>query len=190
MTSENQGVGNSVRPGGPAPASGGYQEEIIASLIRIIGEWTAPDFLTAVVAREGVDLDPAAITMVTILSADGPLRPSVLATKMVTGASNVSKVVARLIASGMAERISDPDDARATLIALTDAGRRVAHSFVRAGDGLVEDLLRGWSAQERTGLAQSLAKLEQSTISFSTQLREGKLHPAQSLPGHQEGAKQ
>ncbi len=172
------------------PDSGNYQDSIIASLTRIIGEWTAPDFLTAVVAREGVDLDPAAITMVTILSMGGPLRPSSLAAKMVTGASNVSKVVARLVASGMAERIPDPDDARASLITLTEPGRRVAHSFVRAGDGLVEDLLRGWSAEERTALAQTLAKLEQSTISFSTQLREGQPHPAQSLPGDTEGAKQ
>lgn len=172
------------------PNSRGHQDEIIASLIRIIGEWTAPDFLSAVVAREGVDLDPAAITMVTILSVEGPLRPSALAARMVTGASNVSKVVARLAASGMAERVSDPVDARATLIALTDAGRRVAQSFVRAGDGLVDDLLRDWSPQERTELAQTLAKLEQSTIAFSTQLRKGPPTPARPVPGTTQGAQQ
>ncbi|MFC8304291.1 MarR family winged helix-turn-helix transcriptional regulator [Specibacter sp. NPDC057265] len=143
----------------------------MASLTRVIGEWTAPDFLSAVVAREGVDLDPAAITMITLLSFDGPLRPSTLATKMVTGASNVSKVVARLEASGMVDRISDPADARASLVNLTPAGHLVAQSFVRAGDGLVADLLQDWSPQERTDLVRLLAKLEQSTIAFSAQLR-------------------
>lgn len=167
-----------------------YQESLVASLTRIIGEWTAPDFLTAVVAREGVDLDPAAITMITLLSTGGPLRPSELATKMVTGASNVSKVVARLAASGMASRIPDPADARATLVTLTAAGQRVANSFVRAGDGLVEDLLHDWSLAERTDLVRLLTKLEHSTIAFSTHLREGRQRPGQNVPGTTEGTQQ
>lgn len=169
---------------------GSYQEALMASLTRIIGEWTAPDFLSAVVAREGVDLDPAAITMITLLSAHGPLRPSLLAKKMVTGASNVSKVVARLSDSGMVDRIPDPVDARAGLVRLTDAGRRVAQSFVRAGDGLVEDLLRDWDPDERTELARMLGKLEKSTVRFSTQLRANHTHPVPSTPGPAEGAKQ
>lgn len=166
-----------------------YQESLIASLTRIIGEWTAPDFLTAVVAREGVDLDPAAITMITQLSTGGAMRPSELAAKMVTGASNVSKVIARLTASEMATRIPDPADARASLIALTADGQRVANAFVRAGDGLVEDLLHDWSTDERTELVRMLSKLEHATIAFSAQLREGHQHPGQDLPGTSEGAK-
>lgn len=166
-----------------------YRNEIVAALTRIIGEWTAPDFLTGVVAREGVDLDPAAITMITFLSTDGPQRPSALATKMVTGASNVSKVVARLSASGMVNRIPDPSDARAGLVTLTQEGQRVAGCFVRAGDGLVEDLLRDWTPAERLDLAQTLAKLQESTIRFSRELRTNPTSPVQTLPGTTEGAK-
>lgn len=143
---------------------------LIASLTRIIGEWTAPDFLTAVVAREGVELDPGAITMVTILSTKGPQRPSGLASNMVTGASNISKIVARLSAAGLVERTSDPSDARAQRVALTEAGHRVAGTFVRAGDGLVEDLLAGWNPTERTELLRSLQKLEQSTVALAQRL--------------------
>lgn len=162
----------------------------MASLTRIIGEWTAPDFLSAVVAREGVDLDPAAITMVTFLSTDGPMRPSEMARKMVTGASNVSKVAARLTAAGMVNRVPDPADARAGLLGLTPAGHQVAGTFVRAGDGLVEDLLRGWSPGDRTELARLLQQLEQSTIAFSAQLRANHTRPEQTVPGATEGAKQ
>ena len=172
----------------PSPAS--HQEALVASLTRIIREWTAPDFLSAVVAREGVDLDPAAITMITVLSAAGPMRPSALAGKMVTGASNVSKVVARLTASGMVNRMPDPADARAGLVGLTAAGQRVAQSFVRAGDGLVEELLRGWAPDERTELVRLLTKFEQSTLSFSTQLRANHTPPGHSAPGTTEGATQ
>jgi len=155
------------------PEAEGYQNSLLTSLTRIIGEWTAPDFLSAVVAREGVTLDPAAITMVTLLATGGPQRPSTLARTMVTGASNVSKVVARLTAAGMVTRVPDPADARAGLVALSDAGRRVAGSFIRAGDGLVEDLLRGWPEQDRTELARLLQKLEQSTTALSAHLSKG-----------------
>lgn len=140
---------------------------LISSLTRIISEWSAPDFLTAVVAREGVDLDPGAITMITILSDQGPQRPSVLARHMVTGASNISKIVARLTAAKLSQRIADPRDARAHLVALTTDGQRVADTFVRAGDGLVEELLHGWSSQERADLLASLEKLESATVKLA-----------------------
>ncbi|MEO6529439.1 MAG: MarR family winged helix-turn-helix transcriptional regulator [Specibacter sp.] len=171
------------------PKAEGYQNALMTSLTRIIGEWTAPDFLSAVVAREGVNLDPAAITMVTFLSTGGPQRPSTLAAKMVTGASNVSKVVARLTAAGMVTRIPDPADARAGVVSLTAAGHRVANSFVRAGDGLVEDLLQDWTDQDRTDLVRLLNKLERSTSSFSQQLRNTPSVPAQTVPGDTQGAK-
>ena len=166
------------------PKAEGYQNALMTSLTRIIGEWTAPDFLSAVVAREGVNLDPAAITMVTFLSTGGPQRPSTLAAKMVTGA--IEKAQARV-----EDRNANinPADARAGVVSLTAAGHRVANSFVRAGDGLVEDLLQDWTDQDRTDLVRLLNKLERSTSSFSQQLRNTPSVPAQTVPGDTQGAK-
>ncbi len=175
---------------GPVPKEGRYQDALLTSLTRIIGQWTAPDFLTGVVAREGVELDSGAITTITLLSADGPQRPSLLAHHMVTGASNISKIVARLTAAGLAERIPDPADARAQLIKLTPAGKRVADTFVRAGDGLVDDLLTGWSEQDRDDLVRLLQKLEKSTINFSDHLRTTHSTPASQGTGEIKGAMQ
>ena len=145
----------------------GYSAELIATLTRVLAEWTAPDFLTAVAAREGVDLDPGAITMVTMLSREGPQRPSQLATNMVTGASNISKITARLTAAGLARRVQDPRDARAQLLELTRSGEQVAAALVRAGTGLVDDLLNGWDDTDRTDLARLLKKFEGSTIALA-----------------------
>lgn len=143
---------------------------LIASLTRVLAEWTAPEFLTAVVAREGLELDPGAITMVSILSHDGPQRPSHLATKMVTGASNVSKIVARLSTAGLVERVADPTDARAQRVELSTAGHQVAATFVRAGNGMVDELLDGWQENDRAEFTRLLSKFEESTISLSTRL--------------------
>ncbi|PXA64422.1 hypothetical protein CVS29_14825 [Arthrobacter psychrochitiniphilus] len=144
---------------------------LIEALTRIISEWSAPDFLTGVVAREGVELDPGAIKMVTMLSTQGPQRPSLLSRNMVTGPSNVSKIAQRLMAAGLAEKISDPDDARAHQFALTESGYQVASTFVRAGSGLVDDLLHGWSPTERDELLRSLQKLERSTMALAAQFQ-------------------
>lgn len=157
--------------GTTSPAAGDTDRAaLIEALTRIISEWSAPEFLTGVVAREGVELDPGAIKMVTMLAAQGPQRPSGLARNMVTGPSNVSKIAQRLTAAGLAERISDPNDARAHQLALTKSGRHVAGAFVRAGNGMVDDLLNGWSEQERQELLRSLQKLEHATMTFAAQL--------------------
>lgn len=146
---------------------------LIASLTRILAGWTAPEFLTAVAAREGVELDPGAITMVTILSHEGPLRPSTLATNMVTGASNISKIASRLLAAGLIARIPDPSDARAQLLELTPSGKQVAKALVHAGNGMVDELLDGWSATERSDFTTLLSKFEASTIRFAAGLENG-----------------
>ena len=167
---------------------GPYSNALMASLTRIIGEWSAPEFLTAVVAREGLELDPGAITLITFLSA-GPQRPSALARQMVTGASNVSKLIPRLTAAGIVERIPDPADARAQLITLTHSGTAVANAFIRAGDSLVDELLTDWDHHDRLELVRLLVKLEQATITLSTHLRNTPNSPAQTLLGTIEGAK-
>ncbi len=155
----------------------GFSADLIASLTRVLAKWTAPEFLTAVAAREGVDLDPGAITMVTILSKDGPQRPSQLAGAMVTGASNVSKIMARLDAAGLARRVPDPSDARAQLVELTGSGRQVAAAFVRAGTGLVDELLEGWPDADRVAFLRLLGRFEQSTVALSTRIGNSKRPP-------------
>ena len=144
---------------------------LVSVLTRILAEWTAPDFLTAVATREGVDLDPGAITMVTILANSGPQRPSRLAADMVTGASNISKILARLITAGLARRIADPTDARAQLVELTAPGHRVAAALVRAGDGLVDELFAGWTEADRKEFTRLLARFGEATTALSGRLR-------------------
>lgn len=159
-----------------------YSNALMTSLTRVMAQWSAPDFLTSVVARKGLDLDPGAITVITFLSNGGPLRPSALAQKMVTGASNVSKILARLTTAGIVKRISDPADARASLITLTPAGRKVANTFIEAGDSLVEELLTGWDEQERHDLVRLLDKLQHSTAALSSHLRNTQNHLVATAP--------
>ncbi|MBM6621954.1 winged helix-turn-helix transcriptional regulator [Micrococcaceae bacterium RIT802] len=151
-------------------AAGEYRSLLISSLTRVLGEWTAPEFLSSVVAREGIHLDPPAIVVVTILAQDGPQRPSSLAARLVTGASNISKIIKRLGETGLAVRGADPQDARAHLVRLTPAGHRIASAFVRAGDGLVDELLAGWNEADRLAFVSLLQRFEAATVRLSAQL--------------------
>lgn len=154
--------------------AGDYRSDLVASLTRILGEWTAPEFLTGVVAREGVNLDAVGIITITVLANGGPQRPSALAAHLVTGASNASKIIHRLTDAGLASRTPDPDDARAQLIALTTAGQQVAAAFVRAGDGLVDELLGGWSERDKEDFTRLLRRFEAATVHLAAGLRVGR----------------
>lgn len=154
----------------PVHATGGYRSQLMSSLIRVLGEWTAPEFLSGVAAREGIHLDPPAIVVVTILGQHGPQRPSSLAARAVTGASNISKITRRLGETGLVVREADPQDARAQLVRLTPAGQQVASAFVRAGDGLVDEVLDGWSDADRLAFVSLLQRFEAATVRLSGDL--------------------
>ncbi|MCP2031107.1 DNA-binding MarR family transcriptional regulator [Okibacterium sp. HSC-33S16] len=156
-----------------------YSSDFLAALTGIIAQWTAPTFLVNVIAREGIDLDSTSITAIHFLDRQGPLRPSVLADQLGTGASNVSKVLGRLEAAGLIERRKDDADARATLIHLTSAGDEAAAAFVRAGDGMLDELLDGWTDKERHLLTQLTQRLDGSTRAFAAKLTSLPSSPSQ-----------
>ena len=159
-------------PGDPrVPAPGdprvpGYRSDLLDSLVRVMGLWTSGDFLAAVAAREGIDLDTPAIVVLTVVWRQGPRRPSAVAEHLSTGPSNVSKILRRLDAAGLTERRADPDDARASRVHLTQAGAQVAKTFVEAGDELVDELLDGWSAQDRVAFTALMRRFERATEAF------------------------
>ena len=91
--------------------------------------------------------------------ADGALRLSELQTLMRVRYSQpgLSRLVQRMERDGVVERRVDPDDGRATLVALTRTGRtrfRRAHDVYN--DALDEHLGRNVSATEATDLARAL----------------------------------
>ena len=145
---------------------------LIELLNRMLAQWTAPGFTTAVAAREGVVLDSAALTLLSILNNSGAQRPSALSERMVTGASNISKITARLEEAGLVRRMPDPVDSRASLIDLTEAGAQAGQALRRSGNTLVDLLLQGWSPRDRTELVRLLTRFEAETERVAGALRD------------------
>src|ERR1044072_5619509 len=73
-------------------------------------------------AAAGLDLDRAAVTILRNIAASDPVRPGVLAVRLSVEASHVTRQLRQLERIGYVVRVADPDDRRAQLVQLTDAG--------------------------------------------------------------------
>ncbi len=74
-------------------------------------------------ANAGLPLDRAAVAILRHLAESDPLRPGMLAVRLSVEASHVTRQLRQLEKSGLVVRFPDPEDRRAQLIQLTDAGR-------------------------------------------------------------------
>ncbi|WP_378144367.1 MarR family winged helix-turn-helix transcriptional regulator [Cnuibacter sp. UC19_7] len=138
-----------------------YRSELLANLSALILLWDSPSFQGEILAKTGESIDQQSHAALRHLLAWGPMRPTALSTVLATGASHVSKIVRRLEADGLVERTTDPTDGRATLIRLTKAGEKAAHSVYELGDRMIAEVLDGWSeddVREYTGLTARFVK--------------------------------
>ncbi|MGD9986636.1 MarR family winged helix-turn-helix transcriptional regulator [Pseudonocardia sp.] len=104
------------------------------------------------------DLDRATFhVLVHLASADGPQRSADLAGALCTDPSTVSRRVAALVKQGLIERRADPDDGRASLLAVTDDGHAALEQSRRHKARLVAEALGAWPMEKRQALVTLLA---------------------------------
>lgn len=105
------------------------------------------------------DLSPHHSRALGVLLRHGPMRLSSLSEHLHIAARSTTEVVDALEARGLAARRPDPDDRRATLVELTDAGREVMGSVKRAQNAQARSLFAGLGARDRATLARILRTL-------------------------------
>lgn len=93
-------------------------------------------------------------------SKDGALRPKELAAQLLFPRYGLSRMLDRLEADGLIERLECPEDARGQLIALTDAGRKLrAKMWPVYGAAMKEAVETRLTPAEAKTLAKLLSKL-------------------------------
>lgn len=112
-----------------------------------------------IAADTGVALERGCYWVLCRIADRGPLRLSELALTMALDPSTVSRHVRQLERQGLAERASDPSDARAVMLAPTAAGREVLERVRGARREHMEQVLARWPADDRKELARLLARL-------------------------------
>jgi DNA-binding MarR family transcriptional regulator len=123
----------------------------------LVGLWAVIRRLKAAAASAGGD--PAALHIVHMVHEHGPLRVTALAEIAMLDASTVSRHVSALEAAGHLARTGDPDDRRASRIAVTDSGEALLREALAARGRLLDQALAAWPPADREALAGLLQRL-------------------------------
>lgn len=78
----------------------------------------------------------------------GPLRVADLATTCHVDASTVSRQAAELVREGLLRRESDPEDGRASLLALTPRGEEQVAQLIQRRREFFSDVVSDWTTAE------------------------------------------
>lgn len=110
----------------------------------------------------GDQLDFTSIPLLKTVEHHGPLRVSVLADLLHLDASTVSRHVSGLEERGLLERTVDPDDGRASQVALRELGATCVEEAAARRRALLADLLADWDAADRETLRHLLNRLSRT----------------------------
>jgi len=105
------------------------------------------------------DVAPSHARAITVLDHEGPLRLGALAERLHVAPRSVTEVVDALESRGLVQREADPSDRRATLVGLTDAGRRTSAALHLVRRDQASEFFGSLSATEQTALRRILTKL-------------------------------
>jgi DNA-binding MarR family transcriptional regulator len=123
----------------------------------LVGLWAVVRRLKAAAAAAGGD--PAALHVVHMVREHGPLRLTALADCAMLDASTISRHVRGLEAAGHLARADDPDDRRASRIAITERGEALLREALAARGRVLDAALAGWPPADRELLATLLQRL-------------------------------
>src|SRR5262249_10205758 len=111
-------------------------------------------------------LDRPSFMLLHTLVCLGPSRVTALAGAVHSDPSTVSRQAAHLVQLHLVERRADPDDGRASLLAITDAGTALLESARRRRDERIAAIVESWSREER---AQFAELLDRFTAAYESQ---------------------
>jgi DNA-binding MarR family transcriptional regulator len=96
------------------------------------------------------------INVLAALAAEGPSRLTALATATGIAQPAMTQLVGRMDREGLVVRLIDPEDGRATLVAITDAGRALRSERHQSAHERMAELLDRLSADDQAMLALAM----------------------------------
>jgi DNA-binding MarR family transcriptional regulator len=119
--------------------------------------------------QSGDVIDYSAFPILKLLTHQGPMRLSNVAGVLGLDASTVSRHVRHLEERGLLERTGDPDDGRASRVAVSEHGNTcLAHGF-ETRRRLITNALDGFSEAERESLCGLLHRLVENLLTQHAQ---------------------
>jgi DNA-binding MarR family transcriptional regulator len=148
-------------PAPPLPADVSGIERALTRITYLAGRARQHERLMAVA---DLPLDRAAVAILRHLAEADPLRPGVLAVRLSVEASHVTRQLRQLEKSGFVARIPDPEDRRAQLIQLTEAGLAAVDRIREVSRRGIEIALTDWSPEDVHRLALLFERLVEGFV--------------------------
>jgi DNA-binding MarR family transcriptional regulator len=161
-TSPSDTTANPPPPGAPptgAPASGIVRPAVPATAEEAVMTATIRVGRRLRQRLPGDDVEFTALALLKMVAHAGPLRLTALAASLDLDTSTVSRQVRALEDRGLIERTTDPDDGRASRLAVTEAGRRSLFEGAQRRRELIGEIIADWSAEDRESLRLLLHRL-------------------------------
>ncbi|MEV0245123.1 MarR family winged helix-turn-helix transcriptional regulator [Nocardia sp. NPDC050712] len=114
----------------------------------------------ALLHPEEGELLPGGVAVLGLLEAKGPNRQGDLAAQLCISPSVLSRQVAELVGSGYISRHADPNDGRANVIQVTEAGRDLLHRVRLSRAQELQAVLTDWSEDEAEQARAAVQKLK------------------------------
>jgi DNA-binding MarR family transcriptional regulator len=103
-------------------------------------------------------LDPGQVDTLDLLAAQDCWRMGDLADALHIDPSTATRAVQRLIASGLAEKVTQEGDGRVVHVALTDIGRQTAAYYTDRRVETIRELLSNFTESEQTSFLEFLER--------------------------------
>ncbi len=113
----------------------------------------------SVAAEVHPDLDPASYSLLLLVDDAGSLRGMDVADRAGLDKSTVSRQIATLVGLHLLERVPDPDDGRARLVQLSEAGRARLNAVRTRRSERLREVFGQWSTSDLRELGRLLGKL-------------------------------
>jgi MarR family transcriptional regulator, organic hydroperoxide resistance regulator len=118
------------------------------------------EFLAASLSEQGIEgLAPSHGDILAVLFHSGELGMTELATRIRRSKNTVTVLVGKLEEQGYVSRVSDPEDARRSLVSLTAKGSALREPFERISRSLVARGLRGVDEADLEAMGRCLERI-------------------------------
>jgi DNA-binding MarR family transcriptional regulator len=115
-------------------------------------------------ARAGLSLERAAYPLLRRIGEAETVRTSDVAAALSVDVSTVSRQVKQLELEGLVARNPDPSDGRASVLALTAAGREALERLRRARREVLGEVVARWPDDDRSALADLICRLADDMV--------------------------
>lgn len=151
----------------PPLRAGEVHEEITRQLVTLFR--SAGHLHQTVALPDGVPaLERPAFLLLMRLAERGPVRASTIADCLYLDLSTVSRQLTGLESADWVAREPDPEDRRASLVRLTDAGLSVLRRNKAARQAAIRDMLSDWPQADLADFARLLTRMNDSMAARRT----------------------